>query len=208
MLNAPDPRPDELPSSAQLLRSTLIALVLSSCLLILVILPAEYAIDPTGVGELLGLKQMGEIKTQLAEESRDPATESQLQPRVASSHETPSPIKPEPTADVEGDIAWTDETRITIAPDEAAELKLIMAAHSRAEFEWTASGGALNYNLHGDGGGQSAEYGKGRAAAGGEGEIIAAFDGYHGCFWRNRSGAPVELTFRARGEYTGLKRTR
>ena len=34
------------------------------------VLPAEYGIDPTGVGRALGLTQMGEIKVQLAEEAK------------------------------------------------------------------------------------------------------------------------------------------
>jgi len=37
-------------------------------LLILFILPAEYGADPTGIGELLGLKKMGEIKTSLKQD--------------------------------------------------------------------------------------------------------------------------------------------
>src|SRR3546814_9189137 len=57
-------RPDlsELPSSGQLLRSTLIALIAAGVLLVTVVMPAEYAIDPTGAGRLLGLTQMGELK--------------------------------------------------------------------------------------------------------------------------------------------------
>ena len=38
-------------------------------LLATVILPAEYAVDPTGIGGILGLTQMGEIKQQLADEA-------------------------------------------------------------------------------------------------------------------------------------------
>ena len=63
-------RPDltELPSRAQLLRSTLIALIAAGVLLVTVVMPAEYAIDPTGAGRLLGLTQMGELKHTLTEE--------------------------------------------------------------------------------------------------------------------------------------------
>ena len=38
------------------------------------------------------------------------------------------------------------------------------------------------------------------------GSIHAAFDGKHGWFWRNRSGAPVTITLRTRGEYSEVKR--
>jgi threonine/homoserine efflux transporter RhtA len=54
--------PAELPSSQTLLRSTLIALAVAGTLLVTVVLPAESAIDPTGMGRvMLGLTQMGQM---------------------------------------------------------------------------------------------------------------------------------------------------
>lgn len=63
----------ELPSSRALLRSTIIALVTAAALLVTVVLPAEYGIDPSGVGRVLGLTQMGEIKVRLAREAAEDA---------------------------------------------------------------------------------------------------------------------------------------
>ena len=70
MYNSQMPSVDELPTSAQLVRSTLIAAVGAAALLVTVVLPSEYAIDPTGIGRALGLTQMGEIKMQLAAEAK------------------------------------------------------------------------------------------------------------------------------------------
>ena len=53
MFNAHKPTLDELPSSKDLLRSTKIAIISATAILITIILPAEYAIDPTGIGNLL-----------------------------------------------------------------------------------------------------------------------------------------------------------
>jgi hypothetical protein len=50
----------------QLLKSTIIAATTALAVVVCVFLPAEHAIDPTGIGRLLGLTQMGEIKHQLA----------------------------------------------------------------------------------------------------------------------------------------------
>ena len=61
------------PSARALLRSTVIALVVAAALLLTVVLPAEYGIDPTRVGRLLGLTQMGEIKVRLAREAAEDA---------------------------------------------------------------------------------------------------------------------------------------
>ena len=68
MFNSQMPDISELPTSRQLVRSTLIALVGAGALLVTVVLPSEYGIDPTGSGRILGLTEMGEIKMQLANE--------------------------------------------------------------------------------------------------------------------------------------------
>ncbi len=75
-MSAPVPtsRPSpELPSSRALVRSTLIALAVAGALLLTAVLPAEYGIDPTGAGRVLGLTQMGEIKVRLAREAAEDA---------------------------------------------------------------------------------------------------------------------------------------
>ena len=69
MYNTDMPSRAELPSSTQLLRSTALAAAAAAAILVTVVLPSEYGIDPTGVGSALNLTEMGEIKTQLAEEA-------------------------------------------------------------------------------------------------------------------------------------------
>jgi len=69
MFNAQRPNLDDLPTNRQLIRATLIAAASAGALLVAVILPSEYGVDPTGAGRVLGLTQMGEIKVQLAEEA-------------------------------------------------------------------------------------------------------------------------------------------
>lgn len=59
----------ELPSSRSLFRSTLIAAAVAIVLLVAVVMPAEYGVDPMGVGRLLGLTEMGRIKVALAKEA-------------------------------------------------------------------------------------------------------------------------------------------
>ena len=47
----------ELPSSQQLRKSTLTGIGIAAVLLVTVVLPSEYNIDPTGMGRVLGLIQ-------------------------------------------------------------------------------------------------------------------------------------------------------
>jgi hypothetical protein len=76
MYNTDLPRRADLPTSAQLQRSTWIAGISASAILAFIVLPSEYAVDPTGVGRIFGLTQMGEIKVQLAQEAAQDAAAS------------------------------------------------------------------------------------------------------------------------------------
>jgi hypothetical protein len=71
------PTAAELPSKRQLNRATLLAAGVAAVLLVTTILPAEYGVDPTGVGSVLGLTPMGEMKWEQAlSEAGEAAPES------------------------------------------------------------------------------------------------------------------------------------
>lgn len=59
MYNTDLPTRAELPSTGKLLRSTAIAALVSVALLITTVLPAEYGIDPTGIGRSRGVDPDG-----------------------------------------------------------------------------------------------------------------------------------------------------
>jgi hypothetical protein len=212
MYNTDMPTRAELPTTGQLLRSTAIAIAAAAALLVTVVLPAEYAIDPTGIGKVLGLTEMGEIKQQLAEEAAMDAaatTEPEalsatpIAPVVSKVDEQAAPA-PAPVAE---QPIWTDTVTLTLAPGEAAEVKLVMKAGDTATYAWRVDNGHLNSDLHGDGTrGQSTSYRKGRAETEDTGDFTAAFDGSHGWFWRNRSDVSVELTLDTKGAYSEVKR--
>lgn len=110
MYNVSKPTLDDLPSSKQLLRSTLIALVAAIAILVGIVLPSEYAIDPTGIGRVLGLTEMGEIKTQLAEEAAADAAKDAAMPAAATTGNagTAAPAQAQNAAQAENGAAWRD----------------------------------------------------------------------------------------------------
>ncbi len=93
-MTTPTPTPD-LPGSRQLWRSTLIAALVAGALLVTVVLPAEYGIDPTRVGRVLGLTQMGEIKVRLA---REAAADEAADEAASEAEATADTIASPPTA--------------------------------------------------------------------------------------------------------------
>jgi hypothetical protein len=205
MFNSKAPDPSDLPTSAQLIRSTLIALAAAVAILVTVVLPSEYGIDPTGVGGALGLAEMGEIKTQLAEEAEaDRRMQAAPEPSSSLAQAVFAFVFGGPAAAQEA--TRSDVTTFTLAPGEGAEWKLTMAKGAVVRFAWTVEGGVVNYDQHGDGGGENVSYEKGRAVPGQEGALEAAFDGKHGWFWRNRGKAPVTVILRTEGAYAGIER--
>jgi len=168
-----------------------------------VVLPAEYGVDPTRVGGLLGLTEMGEIKMALAREAAE-ALEA-LAPAAAPATGTEAlPASPEPgAADVPEDGARSDEVIVTLEPGQGREIKLAMLEGAQVDYIWTVEGGVVNHDTHADRPGTSYHgYARGTAMASDEGVLVAAFDGMHGWFWRNRGTAPVTVTLRVRGAYT------
>ena len=199
MFNTNIPSENDLPSSSQLLRSTIVALFVAVMLLLCIIIPAEYGTDPTGIGALVGLKKMGEIKASLEQEALN---ENQNFDEYISPNE-------EIRERVETSKGNKDVMEFVIAPDDAIEIKLEMKKGSIAKYKWETQSGGLNYNLHGDGykGSQkSTTYKKGRMTSSDNGEFKAEFDGYHGWFWRNRNTEAVTVILETDGQYIQIKR--
>ena len=217
MYNTDLPTRAELPSSRQLIRSTLVALVVAAALLIAAVLPAEYGIDPTGLGRVLGLTQMGEIKTGAAKQAT-PQVAAPTTPVAAAPVATTTDAEPSPAAKASAPVAVTaqapagqsHEMAITLKPGQAAEVKLDMRKGAKVAYRWTTRGGGVNFDTHGDPLNAPKDfyhgYGKGKQAERDEGILEAAFDGQHGWFWRNRTQGEVTVSLSTKGEYSVIKR--
>lgn len=202
MFNSQRPPVEDLPTSGQLLRASAFAVVAAGAILVTVVLPAEYAIDPTGAGRVLGLTDMGEVKAQLAEEAAADAA-------LAKAAEDDSPIAATPPVEAAADTAnmRSDVTELTLEPGQAAEIKAGMMKDASLEYEWSVSGGAVNFDTHADAPGIDYHgYDKGRNSVGENGTLTAAFNGSHGWFWRNRSASTVTVTLRTDGAYSDIKK--
>jgi hypothetical protein len=223
MFNSQAPKTEDLPTSAQLVKSTVISAIAAGAILVTVVLPSEYGIDPTGVGSVLGLTEMGEIKTQLAEEAEMDRQGGGTQPvpvQPTTSQNSTQPVPQQGSSILDRIIrefgvsaayaqaaTRKDEMSVTLQPGEATEIKLTMSKGAKATYEWTAQGGGVNYDMHADGdGGKTTSYKKGRAEPSDSGELEAAFDGKHGWFWRNRTTSPVTVTLKTNGAYADIKK--
>ncbi|WP_080989951.1 transmembrane anchor protein [Aeromonas caviae] len=220
MFNAQKPHADDLPTTTQLIKSTISAFIVAVLLLVTVVMPSEYAIDPTGVGRILGLTQMGEVKQVLAAEEGQESTTVASPPLayVSTPNEKPfsevggskDDAQPQEAPSEKKPNEQTHEMSITLAPNQGAEIKLEMTKGAMVDFHWTANGGKVNFDTHGDPYDAPKDfyhgYGKGRSIPEDKGVLVAAFDGKHGWFWRNRTDKQVTITLLTKGEYLKINR--
>lgn len=191
----------ELPTTKQLNRATLVAAGVAAVLLATVVLPAEYGIDPTGIGSAIGLTEMGEAKREAASGTPEAAA-----PTAAAAAKGELTLDEAPAAATGAQVG---EATLTLQPDEGSEVKATMKAGEEMTYEWTTGGPKINFELHGEELGAAAgdytSYEKG-TSAGASGTFRAPFDGTHGWYWRNRSEAPITVTVKAKGKFEKFAR--
>ena len=202
MHNTPKPKLEDLPTKAQLRRSSIIAGIGSVFIGVAVYMPAELGQDPTGVGSLLGLTEMGEIKQQLKAEAE---ADAELHGGDQSSS-LMNDILGLFVSAAHAQEAWQDTIKFTLEPGEYTEMKATMEEGATLFYEWTSEGGRINFDLHAHAGGQDVTYEKGRGQTEGAGTFETPFAGDHGWFWRNRDDEAVTVTLQLRGDYSAIVR--
>ena len=174
-------------SNRALLKSSIIALMIAGLVLISFILPAEYNIDPTGIGAKLGLTALTNpvaTVTKNTKQSDELNTENHKE---------------------------TDIIKVVVPAGRGVEYKFAMAQFKKMEYQWHTDGTALFFDLHGEPEGDTTGYYESYAIATltqMKGSFTTPFTGVHGWYWKNTSDKPVVVKLIVGGEYAivGLKK--
>lgn len=181
------------PSLARLATTTAIAVVVAGVLLVTVVLPAEYGLDPLGTGRWLGLTDIAAPPVAIVETVR--AEGAPLRP-----------VQRGPVGEYPSDFAF-DVFELELEPYEYVEYKYRLEQGATMLYAWTASG-PVDHDFHGDReGGANADgpaevsYDKDtrRQASG---SFTAPFTGIHGWFWENSGSDRVTIRLTSSGFYT------
>lgn len=213
--------PNELPSTARLLKATAAAIAAAGFILVTAVLPAEYGVDLTGIGAKLGLLALSST----AEAAPAPAPVAAMagsQPASKVSNEADAMAamaaavfgkQPGQTFDVRAvspsdAVERTDTMTITLAPGKGAELKAVVEAGQGFVFHWTASADVA-VDMHGerpDAKDEYTSYSIAGAQRKGAGTFTAPFAGQHGWYWRNLGKEPVTVELKVTGFQSKLFR--
>ena len=177
-------QPSLSPSRGRLLLGVGIAILAACALLLVIVLPAEFGVDPTGAGKVLGLTQMANSSDGVSVQVMNEHERKYRSARIA----------------------------INMQPGEELEYKALLAAGEPLLYSWSVAGGPVYFEFHGEPteGEWPEDYYRSyqieEQSTAEHGSFVAPFTGNHGWYWKNLSAEPATITLEASGYYSKLQR--
>jgi hypothetical protein len=164
------------------------ALLAAGLILVMFVLPAEYAVDPLGTGARVGLLDLGVVGQQV---------EALSNAAPAAAGDTPI-VVPQ-------DRAFKEETvEFKVAPREGMEYKYRLEKGEALLYSWKTTA-PVNVEFHAepDGAprGYAQTYEKTDRQTEASGTLTAPFSGIHGWYWENTTDQEITVTLTSAGYY-------
>jgi len=198
---------NSLPSSRRLLAATGAAAVAAALLLVVAVLPAEYGIDPTGIGNRLGLLALARTAAPPPRSSMDAAGVEALRAQAVEVFGAQPGQRFDASAAVRGATApRTEAMTVMVPPGQGVEVKALLAAGDGLVYHWRATGD-VSVDMHGERPGARDEFTSylvDGARHEDAGSFTAPFAGVHGWYWLNKGGQPINVTVSVTGFQTKL----
>jgi hypothetical protein len=165
------------------------ALLFAGLILVIAVLPAEYGVDPLGIGRRLGLMAMSDVAEQVDALAANRATGGAGAIRA---------IAPQ-------DHRYREESvDFKLGPGEFVEYKYRLEKGQALLYSWNATG-PVNVDVHAepDGAprGYAESYDKKDRVEQGSGTMTAPFSGIHGWYWQNQGRSEVTVSLSSAGFY-------
>jgi len=205
------------PSQGNLLKGALLALVAAAVVTVLFVLPAEFGVDPTGIGAKLGLLDLAET-AQPAENSGTSGTSTIVEgtwPGIPEEFDFYEPeILGDPYSRTQAAKFRSDTITIELDVGEQTEYKAIMKQGEAFVYHWKLEKGIVYTDFHADPGENAAAAGypdqyyiRYAESETGEhsGSLVAPFAGNHGWYWLNIEEEPITITLEVHGYYDRIE---
>ena len=192
------------PTGKGILASVGIAIVSAAIVLIAIVLPAEYGIDPTGMGGALGLTALNAPAKTVTIAEVVGGNETYKEVAIPDFGE-PVPL-PNPAVFQEKSMPPKSEVRtITLKPGEQTEIKTLLKTGQMIIFSWQTDSGQVYVDFQGHepeaGNDFWVRYEEQQSGTTGSGSLAAPFEGEHGWYWLNIGDGPVVITLSLTGYY-------
>jgi hypothetical protein len=197
------------PSGRRIFLSVLGALAVAAVVLVIAVLPAEYGIDPTGIGGALGFTELNSQPTRTLEVKDVIGGNETVREVEIPAFNEPVPL-PNPAVHQREDRPIETRTiTVTLEQDGQTEVKAVLRASKVIAYTWKTDGGLVYCDMHGHdpAAGQDffvryREDAEGATEA--TGSLVAPFDGEHGWYWLNLHEGPVTITLTVTGFFDDI----
>jgi hypothetical protein len=203
-----DPTPPsefQTPSGKTIALSLLGALVVALIVLVAFIIPAEYGRDPVGIGAALGITSLSAPAVRTIELTDTIGGNETVREAEIPDFGDPVPL-PNPAIHQDEGVAPDTVTVEVMIPAEAeTEIKTVLQQNKVIAYTWAVDRGTIYSDFHG----HNPEFGSDfwvryiehQETAGGNGSLVAPFDGEHGWYWLNYNDFPVTVTLTVSGYF-------
>jgi hypothetical protein len=206
----------EPPSGKRIAVSALVACVVAGIVLVTAVLPAEYGVDPTGIGGALGLTALNEPVRTIEIADVVGGNEAVREAKIPDFGE-PVPLPNPAVHQAEDHAPRSQQFVVTIPPEGETEIKTVLRAGKMILYTWSVDRGTIYSDMHGHnpefgsdffvrylehcGDEDDFENGICKEGSGQSGSLVAPFDGEHGWYWLNFNEFPVTVTLDVTGFY-------
>jgi hypothetical protein len=205
------------PSQGNLLKGALLALVAAAVVTVLFVLPAEFGVDPTGIGAKLGLLDLADT-AESAENNGASGGNTIVEgtwPGIPEEFDFYEPeILGDPYSRTQAAKFRSDTITIELDVGEQTEYKAIMQQGEAFVYHWKLEKGIVYTDFHADPGENAAAAGypdqyyiRYAESETGEhsGSLVAPFAGNHGWYWLNIEEEPITITLEVHGYYDRIE---
>ena len=193
------------PSKASLLKATLISIVAAAVILVLVVLPAEYGIDPTGIGEATGLTQLNAEPVVVIEITDIIGGNEVMREVEIPGFGEPTPLPNPDVFQEEAEAPQTMTMEVMIPAEGSTEIKMVLEEGKMIVYSWSVDNGDIYVDYHGHdqsfGPDFFVRYREQQEGTDGSGSLVAPFYGEHGWYWLNYNEFDVVVTLTVTGYY-------
>lgn len=198
---------------SKIIKATIISLLVGAVLLVVAVLPAEYGIDPTGAGKLLGFSRLYVPESNQTDALGAMVSTANLPliklEKAGSGPDVPRPVEADYPAPETQLATREDETKVIVPAGKGIEFKINMLKYGTMKYEWTtANNEVLYFDFHGEVK-QKEEvkevYFESYTISNSHnmvGTFLAPYEGKHGWFFRNTNTEDVVVNLRLKGQYT------
>jgi hypothetical protein len=195
------------PARKRLLRSVALALAGALVILVTFVLPAEYSVDPTGAGGLLGLTALSEPTRTLQIKDVTGGNERYREFKVPEAGD-PIPLPNPGVFQGKSTPPRAASKTIRLQSGEATEVKVRLEVGQVTLYAWHITGGDVYTDFHGHESNAADDvfvrYEEQQSGKQGNGSLVAPFTGEHGWYWLNISEGPVDVVLNVSGYYQDL----